>query len=239
MLKNYTPRVSGNNTGQTVYNRHPTNMRQYLILAFISTLSIASFGQRQSLYKAGGYSTLANFQNNTPNYLDTFIMSRRTTGDIKAWGGNDYMIKSMKETTTKKVIKNKIWGIFINDTLYLNGINLTGLDWYSKVELFGKYCFLKPAFPVSPKIQKELGVIDSQYGYTFGAIGGAIQGAKIAVKRIPLIYSILNGQKMLLSKKNIIMLLESHPEIKTNFLNEPKQESEETLLKYLKILNEK
>ena len=34
------------------------------------------------------------------------------------------------------------WGIFNNDTLYLNGLYVTGLIGYSKVEIFGKYCFL-------------------------------------------------------------------------------------------------
>jgi hypothetical protein len=213
-------------------------MKQYLILAFVSTLSIVSFGQNLSDYKTGGYSTLNDFKSNAPNHLDTFIVSQRTSGDIKAWGGNDYKVESKTETTTKKVIKNEIWGIVVNDTLYLNGIRLTGLNWYSKVELFGKYCFLKPAFPVAPKIQKELGLNDPQYGYMFGAVGGAIQGAQMAVKRIPLIYSISDGQKMLLSKKNILMLLESQPELKSSFLSEANQDSEETLLKYLKLLNE-
>lgn len=215
-------------------------MRQYLIIFAFSSLSILSFGQTQKSYKVGGYSTLGDFQENNPNYPDTFIVSQRTTGDIKAWGGNDYKVESKTETTTKKIIKNEIWGIIDNDTLYLNGIRLTGGPiWYSKVEIFGKYCFLRPAFPVAPKIQKELGLNAPQYGYMFGAVGGAIQGAQMAVKRIPLIYNISDGHKMLLSKKNILALLEDQPELKSSFMTEQNQDSEETLLKYLKLLNEK
>lgn len=210
-------------------------MKQSTILAFFAFLSFASFAQNPSLSKTGGYSTLKDFQNNTPNYPDTFIVSPRTIGDIKAWGGNDYKIES--KTVTKQVIKNS-WGIIVNDTLYLNGMGLTGLIWYSKVELFGKYCYLKPSFPVSPKIQKELGLDNEQYGYMFGAVGGAIQGSQMAVKRIPLIYSLSNGQKMLLSKENILKLLEPQNELKSRFLTESNQDSEETLLKYLKLLNE-
>lgn len=214
-------------------------MKRYLILSFICTLSITLFGQNQLLYKAGGYSTLSDFHNNTPNYLDTFIVSKRTIGDIKAWGGNDYKVESLTGSTTKKVIKNQIWGIFNNDTLYLNGLYVTGLIGYSKVELFGKYCFLKPAFPVSPKIQKNLGLNNPQSGYMFGAVGGAIQGAQMAVKRIPLIYRISDGRTVLLSKKSMLVLLGNYPELKNNFLKETKQESEDILLKYLKLLNEK
>ncbi len=215
-------------------------MRKYLILAFISTLSIASFGQNQMVYNVGGYTTLADFQSNTPNYPDTFIVKHRTTLDIKAWGGNDYKVESMNKTIKTKVIKKQLWGIFVNDTLYLNSLQLTGYNWYSKVELFGKYCFLRPAFPFLSKFQKELGLDKNEpnLGFMFGAVGGAIQGAQMAVARISLIYCISDGQKMLLSKKNILALLENYPELKANFFNETTQESEDTLLKYLKYLNE-
>lgn len=214
-------------------------MRKYLILVVFISLSIFSLGQSQKNYKVGGYSKLEDFQRNMPSYLDTFIVTKRTIGDIKAWGGSDYKIESNTKTTTKNVIKYTLWGIIDNDTLYLNTIRLTGLNWYAKVEIFGKYCFLRPAFPVAPKFQKELGLNDPQYGYMFGAVGGAIQGAQMAVKRIPLIYCISDGQKMLLSRKNLLVLIENHLDLKTDFLNESNQDSEETLLKYLRLLNEK
>ncbi|MEO6355631.1 MAG: DUF6563 family protein [Ferruginibacter sp.] len=214
-------------------------MKKNLILSIFIFLSLGTFGQTQKNFKAGGYSTLGDFLGNAPNYLDTFVISKRTTGSIKAWGGNDFKVESTTEKTTKKNIKNEIWGIVVDDTLYLNGLKLTGLIWYSKVEIFGKYCFLRPAFPVAPKIQKELGLNDPQYGYMFGAVGGAIQGAQMAVKRIPLIYDLSDGHKMLLSKKNILILLETQQELKSSFESEQNQDSEVTLLKYLKLLNGK
>ena len=187
----------------------------------------------------GGYKSLEDFKNNTPNFTEPFIIEKRTRADIISWGGNDYKVKSSLKTTTKNIIKTQIWGIYQNDTLYLNGIPLTGLKEYVKVEILGEYCFLKPAFPIQPKIQAELELNDPQYGYMFGAIGGAIQGGQMAVKRIPLIYRMTDGRTGLLTKKNILNLLKNHDELRGEFLSEESQEEEEILLKYLKLLNAK
>ena len=159
-------------------------MKKLVIISILALLTVQIFGQKPL---SGGYTNLDDFKSRKLKFTDTFTIERRTQGDIKAWGGNDFKIESSDEHITKSVIRQQIWGIYKNDTLYLNGIPITGLIWYAKVEIFGKYSFLRPAFPINNKIQKELGLNDPQYGYMFGAIGGAIQGANMAIKRIPLI----------------------------------------------------
>jgi len=188
-------------------------------------------------YQNGGFKSLNDLKNNTPNYKVNFTISKRTMADIKAWGGNDYKIESTDQSVTKKTIKKEIIGIVKNDSLYLNGIPIVGLIWYAKVEVLGKYCFLRPSFPVNQKIQKELGLNDPQYGYMFGAIGGAIQGAQMAVKRIPLIYNIETGNKMLLAESNILKILQNYPELLADFEKESDRKNEDILLSYLVKVN--
>jgi hypothetical protein len=114
------------------------------------------------------------------------------------------------------------------------------LNGYSKVELLGKYSFLRPAFPSNPKTLKQLGLKnDPHYGFMFGAIGGAIEGAKLAVKRISLIYDMESGEKMILSKTNVLRLLDKFPDLKTEFISENNLESEDVLLKYLQKINDR
>jgi len=123
---------------------------------------------------------------------------------------------------------------------------LTGLKEYAKVEILGELCFLRPSYPGKRKIQKELGLDDPQYGYMFGivggaaggAIGGAISGSQMAVKRVPIIYRMSDGRIGLLTKNSILKLLDGSNELKERFLSEKKQDDEETLLKYLKLMNE-
>jgi hypothetical protein len=213
-------------------------IRKILFAIILLAISVQAFGQDS--IPAGGYLNLNEYKNRSPKYSDTFTLIRRTTGDIKAWGGNDYKVESSEEQITKKILKNEIWGIQKGDTLYLNALPITGLGWYSKVEISGRYSILHPAYPINGKIIKELGLDDPQSGltYMFGAIGGAIQGAKIAMMRIPLIYDMETNEKMLLTEKNVIKILENYPNIKSKFNQETTKPSEGLLTKYLEMINE-
>ena len=127
-----------------------------ILIALLSSFTIA--GQHFSVPQNGGYTNLYELKTSSPKYEDTFQVVKRSTGDIKAWGGNDYKVESSNKQITKGVIKREIIGICKDDSLYLNGIPITGLIWYAKVEIFGKYCFLRPAYPASPKIIKQFGL---------------------------------------------------------------------------------
>lgn len=186
----------------------------------------------------GGYNSYEEFKNNKPTYADSFIVKKRTTGDIKAWGGNDYKVEYLSESVTKKMIKKEIWGISKNDTLYLNAEPLSGLYWYARVEIVGKYCFVRPALPINGKLQKQYGLNDPQFGYMFGALGGALQAMQTAVKRIPVIYCPETGDKMLLSETNLTKLMENNTGLLAEFNAETDKNNEEVLLKYLKKLND-
>jgi uncharacterized protein YxeA len=206
-----------------------------ILIALLSSFPIA--GQYISIPKNGGYTNLLELKTSSPKYEDTFQVVKRTTGDIKAWGGNDYKVESSNNQISKEVIKREIIGICKDDSLYLNGIPITGLIWYAKVEILGKYCFLRPAYPASPKIIKQLGLKNEpRIGNNFGAIGGAIEGAKLAMQRISIIYNIETGESMLLSKSNILKILDDYPALKSEYVTNI-QEEENSLLEILRKIN--
>jgi hypothetical protein len=198
-------------------------------------------GQIKNSHENGGYKTIQEFIENKPSIKDTLTIIRRTTSDIFMWGGNDFKVESNVQTLTSSVLKNSIWGIYQNDTLYLNGKILTGLPWFAKCEIFGKYCFLRPSYPIAPKDKKELGLNhldDLDLGYMFGPIGGALEGGQMATERIPIIYELETGKKMLLTEHNLKIILENYPTLKTEFETESNIHTAEKLLKYLKKINE-
>lgn len=219
-------------------------IRKILFATILAAISVQAFGQDS--IPAGGYINLDEYKIRSPKYSDIFTLMRRTTGDIQAWGGNDYKVESSEEEITKKILKKEIWGIQKNDTLYLNAHPITGLGWYSKVEISGRYSILHAAYPINRNIIKEFGLDDPQsslaYTYMFGAIGGviggAIQGAKIAMLRIPLIYDMETDERVLLTEKNVIKILENHPHIKSQFILEKSKINEELLIKYIVLINE-
>lgn len=213
-------------------------MRKLQLILILLGLTTLIYGQNQTHFVDGGYISVEEFIAQKPKFLDTLTIRRRTMTDIKAWGGNDYKAESNNENITKKVIKNKIWGICKNDTLYLNGIYITGLIWYARVDIFGKYCYLKPSFPANKELQYELGLNEPEdLSYMFGMIGGAIAGAEMAVRRIPLILEIKTGKKMVLSKENIFRLLDKHIDLMKEFETENNND-QKILLKYLTKVNE-
>ena len=115
---------------------------------------------------------------------------------------------------------------------------MTGLPWYARVEIFGKYYFLNPSFPVNKVIQDKLGLNEpDNYAFMFGIIGGAIAGAEMAVRRIPMILVIKTGKKMVLSKENICKLLDKHVDLMNEFETENTND-QATLFKYLTKLND-
>ncbi|MEA4937557.1 MAG: DUF6563 family protein [Paludibacter sp.] len=210
-------------------------MKQIFLLLALALITNYTLSQK---YQNGGYKSYEELKNNTPAYPADFAVTRRTTADIKAWGGNDYKVECTDESVSKKMIKSEIWGIIKNDTLYLNAFPIVNLGWYAKVEIPGKYCFLRPSFPVNPKIQKQLGLNEPQYGYMFGAIGGAIEGAQLAVKRIPLIYNVETGEKILLNESGILKILESKPDLNAEFEKEADKSNKAVLLRYLIKVND-
>jgi hypothetical protein len=96
-------------------------MKKLLFIVFVTIITGTVSGQPSQGLKNGGYSSLDEFKNQSPKYEDLFLISKRSTADIKAWGGNDYRVESINDTIAKNVIKKEIWGICKNDTLYLNG----------------------------------------------------------------------------------------------------------------------
>ena len=84
-------------------------------------------------------------------------------------------------------------------------------------------------------MDKNSGVVAA--GVAFGPLGGGIAGAHAAMLRYLYIMEAAVGKIKQFDSKYLITLLESFPDLKNQYLNEPKQADEETLLKYLRLIN--
>jgi hypothetical protein len=210
-------------------------MKYNLTLILTILLFHLSLGQE---LKKGGYKTFEEFKNSTPSVDFQFLIQRRTQGDIVMNGGNDYKISSENEQFSRKVLKKEMWGISDGDTLYINGRVTTGLNWYSRVEVLGRYSYLIAAFPINPVIQDDLGLDRETIGYMFGAIGGAIQGARIAKMRVSLLMNMETGTLILLNKDNMIKFLNQYPNIKEQYEQEKDKDTHETWMNYTRKINE-
>ena len=72
-------------------------MRKLQLILIALGLTTLLYGQHQTHFIDGGYASAEEFIAQTPKYLDTLTIRRRTMTDIKAWGGNDYKAESRNE----------------------------------------------------------------------------------------------------------------------------------------------
>jgi hypothetical protein len=227
------PEVSIHQSCQRQLNANSSTIKSIIFL-LLFLIPEFSYSQNIIKIKEGGYSNIENFNNNTPDLICQFNIKKRTKGAIISFGGNDYDVDS--DSISNSILKNKIWGIFKDDTLYINGMGLVGAFGYCKVEILGEFMYVRPMSPVKPKYKKEFGIPNNP-SYGSGAVGGAVQGASSALSRIPVIIKKTTGKNFILTKESILPMIKNHTELNENFKSEPDQDNIETLLKYIRMLN--
>jgi hypothetical protein len=120
----------------------------------------------------GIYKTFNEFSKNKPSLNLDFYLEERTYSQIWAWGGTEYAINFTDKNISKKFIKDSIWGVCKNDTIYVNNRLISvnkGFDRLMKLDYplsyFVGYVIMKDEDKESARVMGS-----------FGAIGGATAG---------------------------------------------------------------
>lgn len=232
-------------------------MQKLILIFFLCSVSF-SFAQEQ---KAGAYLNYQDFKDNNPDLSDSLlIINKRSDIDILSNGGNEYIVGSRKKEQNK-ILDNIIWGVYLKNVLYLNSKLITGVGGYAKVETIGRYSVVNPSFPVNYKNQKNVNLENSQKQYfssddmaglVVGNAAGIFMGLATGTfvffypapttithtKQFPIIYDMKTKEMMMLNKPNVEALLEDYHNLINRFTHEESKEDAETLLKYVKLLNE-
>ena len=174
----------------------------------------------------------------SPSVSVELSVEKRTKGDIKMNGGNDYRLYIEDKSIPKKVIKKEYIGYSDGDTLYLNGIHYKIQTWYAPVLSDGEFLVIKAGLSMVPKIQKEQLDNREQLGYMFGAIGGAFQGAKLALLRFVYVIDKESNEITTVSTDYLKEILSSNKQLLEQYEAEDKPSNQEIFIRYLKLLNE-
>jgi hypothetical protein len=185
-------------------------------------------------FPKGAYMSFQEIISKSPSRQYNLIVERRTKGDIKMNGGNDFKLVSPDNSIAKSILKKEIWAYSLGDTLYLNGFQYKIQPWYADVISDGKYLVFKGGLSQYVDEQKR----QMQMGYMFGAVGGAIQGAYLATLRFLYVIDKESNKIFTVTPEKMEELLKSNNELLVQFRNEVKKEDEALLIKYLKVLNE-
>jgi len=207
-------------------------MKRMIFILVILLNGIISNSQTNHFPK-GAYMSFDEIINKTPSKQLDLQIVKRTMGDIKMNGGNDYKFESKDKSVPKKTIKREIWAYSLGDTLYINCIQFYMQTWYAPLISDGKYFVLKAGLSNCVEEQKK----QIELGYSFGAIGGALQGAKLATLRFLYVIDKNTKQAITVTTEKMQELLKGRNDLLTQFNNESKKDDEQVFIKYLKLLN--
>lgn len=203
---------------------------KFLILfIFFNTITTSA----QIIYPKGVYMSYDEIINKSPSQNYNLTIEKRTIGDIKMNGGNDYKLISNDESLNKKYLKTMIYAYSDGENLYLNCYQYKVQNWYADLISDGKYLVFKGGLSQNVDEQKK----QIKIGTAFGAIGGGIQGAKLATLRFVYAIDKSNNNLIYITPEKLENLLWNYTELYDNFQKE-NDKNEETIIKYLKLLNE-
>ena len=152
-----------------------------LLVVFFSIISFLTnpiIGQEKTFPK-GSYMSFEEIINKAPSKQYDLKIVKRSKGEIKMNGGNDYKLISPDKELPRKVMKKQIWAHSTGDSLFINCFHYKVQPWYAHVISEGKYIIFKGGLSQYLDKQKE----QIKMSQSFGAIGGAIRGAKLATLR--------------------------------------------------------
>jgi len=213
-------------------------MKSILTSLVLGLVTIWSFGQTTE-YPKGAYMSYEEILSKSPSVSAELEIERRTKGDIKMSGGNDYKLFKPDKSIKKKTIKKKYYAYSDGDSLYINCIHYKIQAWYTPVLSEGRFFVIRGGISTDPKIQKEQLDNQAQLGYMFGAVGGAFQGAKLAMLRFIYVIDKETNQITTVSNDYLKECLQETPELLNQYEAEEEQVDQKIFLKYLRLLNEK
>ena len=110
-----------------------------ILIAIIIILSINSYSQTK--YQKGIYLTFDEILQNKPSANYNVELEKRTEGEIKMNGGNDYQLNALDKSTNRSQLKKEVEAYSDGENLYLNCKKLKLQTWYSIVLSDKKYFF--------------------------------------------------------------------------------------------------
>jgi len=139
--------------------RNNITMKRTIFTTFSILIATILFSQTNE-EKKNGFANFNEFIQNQPSLSYEFQLKKRTDGDIFMTGGIvNYRLKKIKPEKESSKVEKEIWGITVNDTVYINSYPFSRMKGYNPILEKGYYSYFigEPAW--NEKEQRELGII--------------------------------------------------------------------------------
>jgi hypothetical protein len=215
-------------------------MKIAIILYTILFNAQLCFGQYPSDLQNGAYTDITQIMNNSPVNEFSFDIKKRSITNIQLVGGNDYKVTSNNSNISQFYIDSKVLAIYDGDTLFVNGSFVNGYKHYCKIENNGRYLILKAGIPTLAKRKKQgfkMAMTNYSYIPLGGAIGGAANGAQLAMIRLYYILDSQNGSIRLLTENYLDEIIPEDTNLRKDLNAEKDILNQNVLIKYIQKLN--
>ena len=186
-------------------------------------------------YPKGAYMGIDEIRSKSPSEALDLNVIKRTPGDIKMAGGNDYKLATDDKTIKGKTLRKELWAYSNGDILFINCLQYKLQPWYAAVINSGRYLVFKGGIPMDNKMYKSEMAVTA---VAFGAIGGAFTGAKLAMKRFLYALDLETDTVKMIVPETLKALLADRPELLEQYNQEKVLEDETVQIKYLTLLNQ-
>jgi len=113
-------------------------MKKFTFLILTALMTLITYAQE----KTNVYMTFAEFQSNTPSKYIEFQLKQRTMGNVFMTGGiTNHMIKKVKPTEEYENLTKNVWGVLVEDSIYINSYLYSKLPGFNKIEGIGFYSY--------------------------------------------------------------------------------------------------
>lgn len=131
-------------------------MKKITILFFCFTLTIQLFGQdSKNVFKS-----FLEFKEMSPSQKFDFQLKHRTMGNVFMTGGiTNHRITKAKPSTTLEYLTKEAWGVFVNDSVFINSYPYSKLLGFNKILGVGQYCYFIGEPARIKEEQVKLGII--------------------------------------------------------------------------------
>ena len=129
-----------------------------IILTTITILYVSAIcGQTKT---NNGFADFNEFKLNKPSLKFDFQLKQRSGGDIFLTGGiSNYRLKKIKPVNEVGKVEEKIWGVTVGDSIYINAYPFSKVKGYNLIIEKGYYTYFIGEPARTEKEQRELGII--------------------------------------------------------------------------------
>lgn len=203
---------------------------------FIITILLSVNLYAQNIkYKSGLYLTFEELIKNHPSSNINVELEKRTTHQIKMYGGNDYKLNPIEKSAKKKYLKKEVCAYSDGENIFLNLYKYDIQSGYVKILSNKSALIFKAGLPSKPK---DYGIDTANLSSMFGAIGGAFNGAKLAMLRFPYVLNKSSQNVILVTSENLHEVINSDKELLLKYESESNEKNIDLIIQYLIDWNE-